>query len=401
VTEEDLMQRDVVVVYGTRPEAIKLAPLVRALRSDPSLRPVVVVTGQHREMLDQVNSLFGIQPDIDLDVMSHGASVSAITRTVLERLERVLDDLSPEAVVVQGDTTSAFSASYASFLAGCPVVHLEAGLRTGDLRSPFPEEANRRLTTVLADLNLAPTPAARDNLRAEGVSPGKILVTGNTVIDALQWVVTQPTGFTDPRLSRLRPDRDLVLVTAHRRESWGAQLEDAMRGLRDVALARPDVDLVLPMHRNPVVRASAGPLADLPNVLLTEPLPYAEFAHLLARARVVVTDSGGVQEEAPGLGTPVLVMRDRTERPEGVAAGVARLIGTRSDVVADEVGRLLDDPAAHAAMAQAVNPYGDGSAARRSLGAIRALLGLGAMPPAYAPGPQQPTAGAASSAGTG
>src|SRR6195952_368531 len=366
------MQKNVLVVYGTRPEAIKLAPLVHALRADPELHPVVAVTGQHREMLDQVNRLFGIEPDIDLDLMSHGASISAIPGGVLAALEPVLEEVRPHAVVVQGDTTSAFAASYAAFLAGRPVVHVEAGLRTGQLRSPFPEEANRRLTSVLADLHLAPTTRARGNLLAEGVDPDKILVTGNTVIDALHWVVARPVTFSDPALAELGTDRDLVLVTAHRRESWGDRMREAMLGLRDVAEALPETDLVLPMHCNPVVRESiVEVLGDVPNVVLTEPLAYAEFAHLVGRARLVVTDSGGGQEEAPGRGKPVLVLRDTTERPEGIEAGVVRLVGTDRKTVATEVERLLADPEAHAAMARAVNPYGDGRAAARCHCGIR------------------------------
>lgn len=381
------MHNNVLVVYGTRPEAIKLAPLVRALRDDPDLHPVVAVTGQHREMLDQVNDLFEITPDIDLDLMSHGASVSALTRTVLEHLEPVLDEVRPAAVVVQGDTTSAFAASYAAFLAGHRVVHVEAGLRTGDLRSPFPEEANRRLTSVLADLHLAPTPTARGNLLAEGVDPETVVVTGNTVIDALHWATSQPVTFSEPALAELGGSRDLVLVTAHRRESWGGRMSQAMLGLRDVAAAHPELDLVVPMHRNPVVRTSiVEAFGDLPNVVLTEPLTYAEFSHLMNRARLVVTDSGGVQEEAPGLGKPVLVLRETTERPEGVEAGVVRLVGTDRGRVSQEVERLLTDAAAYAEMARAVNPYGDGHAAARSLVAIRSLLGLGAMPAPYVAG---------------
>jgi UDP-N-acetylglucosamine 2-epimerase (non-hydrolysing) len=380
------MGRRVMVVFGTRPEAIKLAPVVRALHETDDLEPVVVVTGQHREMLDQVNSLFAITPQVDLDLMIHGATPNAIARRVLRETERLLEADRPDVVVVQGDTTSAFAAALASFLAGVPVVHVEAGLRTGNLRSPFPEEANRRLTGVVAALHLAPTATARLNLEHESIDPAAIVVTGNTVVDALQWAVRQPGIFSDDRVAALGRDRGLVLVTTHRRESWGAPMRDAMHGLADVARDHPELDFLLPLHRNQTVReAVLGALDDTDNVVLTEPLAYAEFAHAMARCRLVVTDSGGVQEEAPSLGKPVLVLRDTTERPEGVAAGTVRLVGTDRAVVAAEVERLLTDPAAYEKMARAVNPYGDGRAAERSVAAIRAHLGGGAMPEEFAP----------------
>jgi UDP-N-acetylglucosamine 2-epimerase (non-hydrolysing) len=375
------------VVYGTRPEAIKLAPVVRALDEHGALRPRVVVTGQHREMLDQVNDFFGITPDVDLDLMTPGASVNAIARRVLESMETLLESGRPDAVVVQGDTTSAFAASLAAFLAAVPVVHVEAGLRTGNLRSPFPEEANRRLTAVVADLHLAPTTTARDNLLAESVDPARILVTGNTVVDALQWAVRQPVRFTDPRVEELGGERPLLLVTTHRREAWGPRMAAAMAGLGEVAAAHPELDVLLPMHRNPVVRdAVVEALGARPNVVLTEPLAYAEFAHVMARCHLVVTDSGGIQEEAPSLGKPVLVLRDTTERPEGVTAGTVKLVGTDRDVVREETERLLTDPAAYAAMANAVNPYGDGRAAERSVAAIAALLHGSERPAEFVPG---------------
>lgn len=378
------MSARIMVVYGTRPEAIKLAPLVRELVAAPDLEPYVVVTGQHREMLDQVNSFFAIKPDVDLDLMSHGASVNALARRVLEAMESLFEEGTPDAVVVQGDTTSAFAASLAGFLASVPVVHVEAGLRTGNLRSPFPEEANRRLTAVVAGLHLAPTATARANLEREGIDPAAIVVTGNTVVDALQWAVQQPVEFSDPRVAELAglgDDRGLVLVTTHRREAWGARMEAAMAGLGDVARNHPELDFLLPLHRNPVVRdAVVGALGELANVMLTEPLAYAEFAQVMDRARLIVTDSGGVQEEAPSLGKPVLVLRDSTERPEGVAAGTVKLVGTDRDVVRTETERLLTDPAAYAKMANAVNPYGDGHAAERSVAAIRASLAGTPMP---------------------
>jgi UDP-N-acetylglucosamine 2-epimerase (non-hydrolysing) len=374
------------VTYGTRPEAIKLAPVVRALADHDALEPTVVVTGQHREMLDQVNDFFGITPDVDLDLMSHGASVNTIARRVLAAMEDLFGVDRPDAVVVQGDTTSAFASSLAAFLAEVPVVHVEAGLRTRNLRSPFPEEANRRLTAVVADLHLAPTTTARRNLLAESVDPGRILVTGNTVVDALQWAVQQPVAFTDPRIAGLGGERPLVLVTTHRREAWGPRMAAAMAGLGDVAAAHPEIDVLLPMHRNPVVReAVVEALGTRANVVLTEPLAYAEFAHVMARSHLVVTDSGGIQEEAPSLAKPVLVLRDTTERPEGVEAGTVRLVGTDREVVRTETERLLTDPAAYAAMANAVNPYGDGRAAARSAAAIAGLLHGSPMPAEFSP----------------
>jgi UDP-N-acetylglucosamine 2-epimerase (non-hydrolysing) len=378
------------VIYGTRPEAIKLAPVVRALADHDALTPEVVVTGQHREMLDQVNDFFGITPDVDLDLMIHGSSVNAIARRVLAAMEEQFDAGRPDAVVVQGDTTSAFAASLAAFLAHVPVVHVEAGLRTRNLRSPFPEEANRRLTGVVADLHLAPTTTARANLLAESVDPARILVTGNTVVDALHWAVRQPVVFSDPRVAALGAQsgaqRPLLLVTTHRREAWGRRMAAAMAGLGDVAAAHPELDVLLPMHRNPVVRdAVRESLGDRANVVLTEPLAYAEFAHVMARAHLVVTDSGDIQEEAPSLGKPVLVMRDTTERPEGVDAGTVRLVGTDREAVRTETERLLTDPAAYAAMATAVNPYGDGHAAGRCVAAIAGLLHGSPMPAEFRP----------------
>jgi len=376
----------IMVVYGTRPEAIKLAPLIRALAASDRLDPLVVVTGQHREMLDQVNTLLGIVPDVDLDLMDHGASVNAIARRVLKRVEEQLAEHRPDALIVQGDTTSAFAASLAAFLEDVPVIHLEAGLRTGNRRSPFPEEANRQLTSVVTDLPLAPTSVARANLEAEGVDSTSIVVTGNTVVDALQWAVTQPVTFTDPLLEKLGTERDLLLVTTHRREAWGDRMLAAMRGLGEVARNHPELDLLLPMHRNPIVRDTVvEALGHLPNVYLTEPLSYAEFCHVMQRSRLIVTDSGGIQEEAPSLGKPVLVLRDTTERPEGVDAGTVKVVGTDQATVTRETERLLTDPEAYAAMANAVNPYGDGRAAARAVQAIEALLFGGERPEEFRP----------------
>lgn len=381
----------VMPVYGTRPEAIKMAPVVRAAREHPRLDVHVTVTGQHREMLDQVNELFGIVPDDDLDVITPRQSLAAVTTRTLERLTAVLERVRPDAVVVQGDTTTSTAAALAAFYQRIPVVHVEAGLRTDDVYSPFPEEMNRRLTTRLAALHLAPTPASRENLLREAVPAADITVTGNTVIDALLETVGRRVPFTDPALEALdSPDggrgRPLVLVTTHRRESWGEPMAAVARALARLAVAHPEAVFVLPAHRNPVVREVVlPPLAGLGNVVVTEPLPYGEFAHLISRARVVLSDSGGVQEEAPSLGVPVLVLRDNTERPEAVDAGTVRLIGTAEDVVVAEVDRLLTDDAAHAAMAEAVNPYGDGRAAARCVAAIGELLGVDERLPEFEP----------------
>ncbi len=369
----------VMTIYGTRPEAIKMAPLIIALRASDVMEPVVAVTGQHREMLDHVHTAFGIAAHHDLDLMVPGASLEQIAASVLLATSALLRTDRPDLVVVQGDTSSAFFAALAAFYQQIPVVHLEAGLRTRDVRSPFPEELNRRLTAPLTALHLAPTQASRRNLECEAVDPATIVVTGNTVIDALHKIMAKPVPFTDPAVTRVVNSGDpILLVTTHRRESWGVKMSAAMQAVRILARQRPDVQVVLPMHRNPVVRGLIEPsLRGIGNVLLTEPLDYAEFAHILNAAHVVLTDSGGVQEEAPSLGKPVLVMRDTTERPEAVAAGTVRLVGTGTQSIVDETLRLLTDPVAYAKMANAVNPYGDGSAAPRCVAAIAELLGVG------------------------
>ncbi|MEP7368301.1 MAG: UDP-N-acetylglucosamine 2-epimerase (non-hydrolyzing) [Dermatophilaceae bacterium] len=378
----------VMLIYGTRPEAIKMAPLVDALTAAPRLDPVVAVTGQHREMLDQVNELFGIAPDFDLDLMRPGASLTTISTRALTATSELLAREQPDAVVVQGDTTSAFIAALAAFYQGLPVVHLEAGLRTGNIRAPFPEEANRRLIAPLAALHLAPTPQSRDNLLGEGICAHDVVVTGNTVIDALQMSLRTPPNFSDPRVGHLvASGRRILLVTSHRRESWGDKMAQAMGAVREVALRYPDLAIVLPMHRNPVVRqVIEGTLGDVSSVLLTEPLDYHSFTHLLSASHLVLTDSGGVQEEAPSLGKPVLVMRDTTERPEGLVAGTVRLVGTDHHTIVSEVSRLLDDRGAYQRFASAVNPYGDGRAAARGAAAIAELLGVGQRTDEFVPG---------------
>lgn len=369
----------VMVVYGTRPEAIKMAPLILALRADTRFRVQVVVTGQHREMLDQVNEAFGIEPDRDLDIHRPGQTLTDITMRTLNRLTATLELSRPDAVLVQGDTSTTFVAALAAFYTGVTVVHTEAGLRTGNPRSPFPEEINRRLTTQLAALHLAPTTTARENLLREGVDPDRVVVTGNSVIDALHITVNGRPRITDPDLaSRLALGRPLVLVTAHRRESWGEPLRQVGRALARLAAAHPDHDFVFPAHRNPLVRDAILPaVAGSQNVIVSEPLPYPQFCAVLERSRVVLTDSGGIQEEAPSLGKPVLVMRETTERPEAVAAGTARLVGTEEDAIVHAVSALLTDSRAYERMARAVNPYGDGRAAERTVKAFARLFGIG------------------------
>jgi UDP-N-acetylglucosamine 2-epimerase (non-hydrolysing) len=372
------------VVYGTRPEAIKVAPLIRALDESGRFTVQVAVTAQHRTMLDQVNDVFGIKPEFDLDIHSQGQTLAEITTRALSGTHALLAEVRPDAVVVQGDTTTVFAAALAAFYEKIPVAHLEAGLRTGNAYSPYPEEINRQMATRLAALHLAPTATSRANLLAEQVDPASVVITGNTVIDALLWTVRQPPGLGEPRygdpvLDRLdRDDAPVLLVTAHRRESWGEPLRAVGRALSRIAGTHPGLRIVLPLHRNPVVREAIVPeIVGLPNVIVTEPLAYAGFARLMSRATVILTDSGGVQEEGPSLGKPVLVMRDTTERPEAVSAGTVRLVGTGEDQIVSAVGRLLTDVSAYASMANAVNPYGDGRAAGRAVAALAHFFGLG------------------------
>ncbi|MEO5748563.1 MAG: UDP-N-acetylglucosamine 2-epimerase (non-hydrolyzing) [Ornithinibacter sp.] len=377
----------VMTIYGTRPEAIKMAPLIMALRADTHLDPVVAVTGQHREMLDQVHASFGIEPDHDLDLMAPGSSLAEIGATVLRATTDLLRSDRPDLVVVQGDTSSAFFSALSAFYQQIPVVHLEAGLRTGTIHAPFPEEVNRRLTAPIAALHLAPTQTSREHLLSENIEPATIVVTGNTVIDALHETRSRPVSFADAAVARaVASGRRILLVTSHRRESWGQKMSDAMEAVRLIAAQQPDLLVVLPMHRNPVVRAVIEPsLREFDNVVLTEPVSYPEFTHLLGACHVVLTDSGGVQEEAPSLGKPVLVMRDTTERPEALGAGTVRLVGTDTATIVAQTMRLLTDPAAYASMANAVNPYGDGAAAPRCTAAIAELLGVGVRLPDFDP----------------
>ena len=350
-----------------------MAPVVRALAGHPDeFRSVVCVTGQHREMLDRVLELFEIVPDHDLAVMRPDQTLTDVTTAVLRGLEPVVAGERPDWLLVQGDTTTAIAGALAAYYQRVAVAHVEAGLRTGDKYRPFPEEVNRKLVSAIADLHLAPTTRAAENLRAEGIPDERVVVTGNTVIDAIRHVGALPYDPAGTELAALPADKRIVLVTAHRRETFGRGIEEICAGLRELAEGREDVHLVYAVHPNPNI---AGPvhrlLAGVPNLTLLAPLDYRPMVWLLRRSSLVITDSGGLQEEAPGLGKPVLVVRDTTERPEGVEAGTVRLVGADRARIVAEAARLLDDPAAYDAMARSVNPYGDGHAAGRIVAALR------------------------------
>lgn len=368
--------RRVLSVFGTRPEAVKMAPVVERLRHAPGVEARVCVTAQHRQMLDQVLGLFGITPDFDLNVMEQDQALAPLTTAILRGLDPVLERFQPDWVLVQGDTTTVLATALLAYYRHIRVGHIEAGLRTGDKWQPFPEEINRRVAGVLADLHFAPTERARANLLREGVAPNRIVVTGNPVIDALRAVAARPYDPASGPLAGVPFDRRVILVTAHRRENFGAPLERIFTALRRLAERyRDGVYFVYPVHLNPNVREPAQRmLGDVPNIALLDPLDYLPMVYLLNRATLVLTDSGGLQEEGPALGKPVLVMRQVTERPEAIEAGTARLVGTEADRIEAEVRRLLDDPQAYATMAHAVNPFGDGHAAERI---VEALLGSG------------------------
>jgi len=364
----------ILLVFGTRPEAIKMCPLVKEFQKHPdSFETLVCVTGQHREMLDQVLRIFDVQPDYDLNIMKQGQDLYDVTARVLTGMREVLDKSRPDVVLVHGDTTTSMAAALAAFYRQIPVGHVEAGLRTHDLYSPWPEEMNRQVTGRIASYHFAPTPLSRQNLLDEGVAGQKIAVTGNTVIDALQWVVENVlrTGYRpkDPSVAALlQDDRRMVLITGHRRENFGEGFINICLAIKDLADRYPDVDFVYPMHLNPNVRR---PIQEIfrehprANLHFIEPLDYLDFVCLMERSTLVLTDSGGIQEEAPGLGKPVLVMRDTTERPEALEAGTVLLVGTDRERITAEVARLLDDPEHYRSMSQAVNPYGDGKACGR------------------------------------
>lgn len=373
----------VALVVGTRPEVIKLGPVFRELTRRTAFEPLVLATAQHRQMLDQMLPLFGMVPDLDLDIMQEGQTLGEVTCRALAGLEAAYEQLRPDMVLVQGDTTTVLTGALAAFYARIPVGHVEAGLRTSNKFSPFPEEINRRLTGVLADLHLAATALARDNLLAEGVSRESIFVTGNPVIDALHMIAEQPPDLTGTPLEPLvAGDKRIILVTAHRRENLGEPLRRICRALRRVAESFADVQVIYAVHPNPQVRAVAHEVLDgAARIALIEPPDYRQFVALMSRAYLALTDSGGVQEEAPGLDLPVLVARDTSERPEGIAVGAAELVGTDEQNLYEAVARLLTDSAAHAAMRQAPCPYGDGRAAPRIADALEFYFGLRQSPP--------------------
>lgn len=369
----------VMTVFGTRPEAIKMCPLVLEMRKHPDeIEPLVAVTAQHREMLDQVLHLFGITPDYDLNIMSAGQTLYDVTEKALRGLQKVLEEAKPDLVLVHGDTTTTFAGALAAFYAQIPVGHVEAGLRTGNKYSPFPEEMNRKLTGALADYHFAPTATSKANLLRENVPEEKIVVTGNTVIDALKTTVKKDYRFDDDALHEvLDSGKRLILMTTHRRENLGEPMRHVYKALCEVLRTHPGVEAIFPVHKNPKVRQIVDEeLGHLPQVHLIEPLDYEPFANLMARVDIVLTDSGGIQEEAPALGKPVLVLRDTTERPEAVSAGTVKLIGTAYEDVLRETNLLLDDTAHYRSMAEAVNPYGDGEACARIVNRILKEFGF-------------------------
>lgn len=362
----------ILTIFGTRPEAIKMAPLVRALAEDPRFESKVCVTAQHREMLDQVLELFEIEPDYDLDLMKSGQTLNEVTAQILLKLKPILETFRPDVVLVHGDTATTFAASLAAYYEKIAVGHVEAGLRTGNLYSPWPEEGNRRLTGALAKYHFAPTETSKYNLSVENHPDSTIFVTGNTVIDALLIVKSKLESDQDLNLAIakqfpfLDTEKKLILVTGHRRESFGSGFENICRALVQTAKQHPDTQIVYPVHLNPNVREPVNRLLKgIKNVFLIEPQQYLPFIYLMDHAHIILTDSGGIQEEAPSLGKPVLVMRDTTERPEAVAAGTVKLVGTETDLISRELNQLLTDSTAYQAMSFAHNPYGDGKACSR------------------------------------
>lgn len=365
----------VLFVFGTRPEGIKMAPIIKEIQKRKNLECYTCVTGQHREMLDQVLEIFDIKPDYDLNIFKKGQSLTDVTTKTLLGLEGILDELKPDILLVQGDTTTVFAAALAAFYKKIKIGHVEAGLRSGNLYSPYPEEANRKLTGVISNYHFAPTESNRQNLIREGYDEKNIFITGNTVIDALKYSVREDFVFDDEILNDIDYNRDVVLLTAHRRENWGKPMEDIFKAIRRVVLEKENLEIVFPRHLNPIVREAAEKyFADLDRVHLIEPLSYLPFSNLMARVKFVVTDSGGVQEEAPALGKPVLVLRNETERMEGVEAKTAKLVGTKEQDVYESIVALLEDKDLYDEMARAVNPYGDGHAAEKIVDVLKGMI---------------------------
>lgn len=363
----------VMTVFGTRPEAIKMCPLVLEMQKySDSIEPIVAVTAQHREMLDQVLALFKIKPDYDLNIMTAGQTLYDVTTRALMGLKEVMEQAKPDIVLVHGDTTTTFAGALAAFYAQIPVGHVEAGLRTGDKYSPYPEEMNRKLTGSIADMHFAPTATSKENLLKENVAAENIYVTGNTVIDALKVTVKDDYAFADEEFNNVfRSGHKLILMTTHRRENLGEPMRHVYKALKTVLETHPDAEAIFPVHKNPKVREIVQEeLGGLKRVHLIEPMDYEPFANLMAKVDIVLTDSGGIQEEAPSLGKPVLVLRDTTERPEAVAAGTVKLVGTAYEDILHETNMLLDDEAYYRQMAEAANPYGDGKACERIIKAI-------------------------------
>ena len=370
---EKIKKLKLMTVFGTRPEAIKMCPLVLEMRKYPEyIQPIVAVTAQHREMLDQVLDLFGIVPDYDLNIMTSGQTLYDVTTRALMGLKPVMEEAKPDMVLVHGDTTTTFAGALAAFYAQIPVGHVEAGLRTGNKYSPYPEEMNRKLTGAIADMHFAPTGTSKANLLKENVNPANILVTGNTVIDALQTTVHGDYHFADEDFNRVfATGHKLILMTTHRRENLGEPMRHVYRALKSVLETHENVEAIFPVHKNPKVREIVNQeLGHLSRVHLIEPMDYEPFANLMAKVDIVLTDSGGIQEEAPALGKPVLVLRDTTERPEAVEAGTVKLVGTAYEDVLQETNRLLNDDEHYRSMAEAANPYGDGKACERIIKAI-------------------------------
>lgn len=372
----------VMAIFGTRPEAIKMAPVVRELLKHPEIETKVCLTAQHREMLDQVVDLFQLPVDYDLDIMKQGQSLYDITDRVLLGLKDVLEKEKPDLVLVHGDTTTTFSATLAAFYQQIDVGHVEAGLRTGNMYSPFPEEANRRLTSVLTALHFAPTETARQNLLKENQKDDRIFTVGNSVIDALLATVKKDYVFEDKELQDIEEHKRIILVTTHRRENLGEPMRNVYRALRRLVETVPDTEVVFPVHRNPLVRQAVKEVLDgVPGIHLVDPMEYEPFTNLMARSAIILTDSGGIQEEAPSLGKPVLVLRDTTERPEAVASGTVKLVGTDEDKVYNTAYKLLTDEEAYREMAESINPYGDGHTSERIVQAILYFYGISEKKP--------------------